>query len=157
MIKSMLKRYFFKLDSDISFFKKNFFLLEKMIIILLFFAFVYTQTNVPYCTLKGGIKTTTGNDCISSYQYNVQNCCFDCLIINPINQSSQINCGSLYALGFNSCNNVSEAAALKACGGGVLRCLCNAGTDHSQVNNGNSLFLMNYLILYCLPIFYLLI
>ena len=153
MIKSTLKRSFliFKLNSDISFFKKNYFLLEKMIAIfvLLLSTVVFTQTNVPYCTLKGGIKITTGNDCLSSYQYNVENCCFDCLQINPINQSSQIKCGSLYALGFNSCTNISEAAALKACGGGVLRCLCNAGADKSPVtSNGNSLWIMNSLILY---------
>lgn len=102
-------------------------------LIFLFNYIVYSQTP-NYCKISDGIKITQNNDCLTSEQYNVQNCCFECMQYNPINQTSVIKCGSLYALGFTSCTPQAQTAALKACGGGQYVCFCNAGNDKSQIN-----------------------
>lgn len=107
-------------------------------ILFLIITYVFSQTP-NYCRREDGIKITGSGQCLSSTLYNVQNCCFECLQINPINQSSVIKCGSIYALGFNTCNNQSKTAALAACGGGAYTCLCNPGSDKSQVTSGSNL------------------
>lgn len=106
-----------------------------MFLIFLFNYIVYSQTP-NYCKISDGIKITQNNDCLMSEQYNVQNCCFECFQYNPINQSSTIKCGSLYALGFTSCTPQAQAAAQKACGGTTNSyiCFCNPGNDKSQIN-----------------------
>jgi hypothetical protein len=101
---------------------------------MLFLLFIIGVFSQNYCKRSDGIKITVLADCLSSAQYNVENCCFECLQINVVNQTSQIKCGSLYSLGFTSCSPESETAALAACGGGTYACLCNVGSDKSEVN-----------------------
>jgi hypothetical protein len=102
----------------------------------LIFLFFYCLEAQNYCRRADGIKITVLNDCFSSSKYNVENCCFECLQINPNNQSSQIKCGSLYSLGFNTCSDpAAKTEALKACGGfGTYACLCNPGSIKTESN-----------------------
>lgn len=112
-----------------------------MLLLLLFF---YSLEAQNYCKRADGIKITVLNDCFSSSQYDVENCCFECLQINPINQSSQIKCGSIYGLGFTSCTAEAKTAALAACGGGTYACLCTPGSIKTEVNEST----MNTISLY---------
>jgi hypothetical protein len=90
-----------------------------------------------YCK-RSGITTTVTNECLTSINYDVENCCYECLQIDVVNQNSVIKCGSIYALGFDSCSTDARTAALKACGGGVYTCLCNQGNNKTQVNVSES-------------------
>lgn len=103
-------------------------------IVLLLIVPVFTQN---YCKRSIEVQTTQPGECYSSTTYDVQNCCVECLQINIINQSSVLKCVSLYGLGYTSCTSQSEAAADNLAGGGTCTCLCNPGSDKSQVNNGS--------------------
>jgi len=131
--------------------------IKKMIWILLLI-FNYLVNSQNYCRRADGLKITGPGECLSSAKYNVENCCFECLQTNPINQSSIIKCGSLYALGYTSCTAESEAAAAKLCGAGsVVDCLCNPGSIKTEVNSGMGDFVSLPYILFLLFLFSLFI
>ena len=110
-----------------------------MIVLLLLLDYIFVVlSQINYCK-RGELTTTRSGECLSSTLANVQNCCYECLQINVNNQSAIIKCGSLYDLGFDICTDESRAAAKIKCGGGVLYCLCNDGSDKSQVSTGSSI------------------
>lgn len=118
-----------------------------MLFLLILFTCLVSSQN--YCRRADGLKVTAPGECLSSAQYNVENCCFECLQTNPINQSTRILCGSIYSLGYTSCTPAAEAAALKACGpGSVVDCLCNPGSIKTEVNTGNGHIIPLVLLLF---------
>lgn len=114
---------------------------------LLLLLFFYCLEAQNYCKRSDGIKITAPGECLDSAKYNVENCCFECLQINPINQSSQIKCGSLYSLGFKTCSDpAARTEALKACGGnGVYACLCNPGSIKTESSADVNIFTSLYI------------
>lgn len=105
---------------------------------MLFLIFLLSIVQCQNYCKRSGITITVTNECLTSINYDVENCCYECLQIDVVNQNSVIKCGSIYALGFDSCSTEARTAALAACGGGVYTCLCNQGNNKTQVNVSQS-------------------
>lgn len=112
-------------------------MLHLLVVSLLFLLSIEAQT---YCQQGKGFVNDTNGECLLSSNYDVENCCYTC----PIRDASGLvlTCGSLYELGFAACGQAGALAARQtACsvaGGditsGAFMCLCNTGTNKSQVN-----------------------
>jgi hypothetical protein len=104
-------------------------------IFLIFFLTVYAQN---YCHRDSGVTITKQGECLSSSKYNVENCCVECLLINTNNQTSTLLCQSLYSLGYDSCskNGIDEAKSNINGNIQTCLCLCNPGSNKTEVNNG---------------------
>lgn len=124
-----------------------------MFFIILFFALFQCA---PYCQRGKGLFIDTNNSCFTSVNYNVENCCFSCLVGSTTPGTlPSVYCGSLYDLGFTSCgSNITNNAIITACGGPSVTmsysCICNPGTDKSQINSvissGKSIKFNHYMI-----------
>jgi len=101
---------------------------------MLIFLIFYLVNSQNFCQRGSGIKTTQPGECLSSSKYDVENCCFEILQIDIVNQVSYLKCGSVYEIGFSSCSAESKKEALITAGSGAYVCLCNPGSNKSQVN-----------------------
>lgn len=117
---------------------------------MLIFLIFYLVNCQNYCKRGLGIQTTQQGECLSSSKYDVENCCFEILQIDVVNQISLLKCGSIYEIGFTSCSTEAKKEALITAGSGAYACLCNPGSNKSQVSvssGSNFTFITNLTLL----------
>lgn len=85
--------------------------------------------------------TDTLGQCLKSSDFDVENCCYQCPMLDPLGY--YYTCNSLYDLGFGSCTQAGARDAMYAeCVGNGgspdgtdFSCSCNIGTNKSQTTD----------------------